>query len=111
MKKLKFINVLPIYINSKNSIKIYSTCIYNIKDNSNKSLNIGNKKIPLTFIFKKSIKILFTDYYLNFYKTILNINELKSLPIQNEVTIVSKNKNKYSFIYNIIYTPAFPLKL
>jgi hypothetical protein len=107
MEKRKFINILPIYFNDKNNIKIYSTCIFNRKDNSNKHLKIEKIRIPLTFLLKRSIKIPFSKYYLNFYKTNLNIDEIKNLPIQNEISIVSDNKNIYTFIYNIIYLNKF----
>ncbi len=107
MGKIKFINILPIYFNNKKSIIIYSSCIYKLHDDSNKYFKIENIKIPLIFMFKRSIKIPFSKYFLNFYKTKLNIDEIKNLPIQNEISIVSDNESIYTFIYNIIYLNKF----
>jgi hypothetical protein len=104
MKNNKFINILPIFINKKNIINIYSFCVYNKLDDSEKHLNID---IPLKFKLKKSLNIPFTSYYLNFYTTSIKIEDVYTLPIQNKITVRSDNKYEYDYVYNLLYLNKF----
>ena len=108
------VNFAPIFFKHKNKMGVISSCAYRIKNEyakkkMDKYILIDNKKIPVKMLLKRGIRLFkFGEYtyFFNIYKFSVDIEFLKTCPIQNNIKInfeCDEVNLELLTVYNIIY--------
>lgn len=114
--KYVFVNIFPIFFKRKNSIGIFSMCIYRIlkedKGIYNKYAKLNDDLFKIKTLFKNKMGIKHGKYiyYFNIYKASINTDKVKNYPPQNLFNIVfknNKNEIKFPVVYNAIYYKSY----
>lgn len=106
-----FINLFPIFFNTKECLGIYSMCFYRIlkkdKGNYKKYLSLNGDLYKIDMLFKEGIGICIGKYiyYFNIYVLKIYVNKIINYPPQNLCSIVFKGEKeiKLPLVYNAIY--------